>query len=161
MRTFIHSNDRGFTLIEALVALVVLSIGMLGIAALYVESLKAGRTAIYRTQAVALAADMADRIRVNPVPLPADDPDAPAIQAAYLGSGANQGCVGGGVDCTQAEMADHDVFLWNQVLQGLLPNGQGEIEVNDAVLPAEYTIRVTWSEVGEPDAVAYELVTQI
>ena len=58
-----HSS--GFSIVEALVALVVLSVGMLGIAALYVESLRAGRTAVYRTQAVNLAADMADRIRAN------------------------------------------------------------------------------------------------
>ncbi len=56
-------HSRGFTLIEALVALVVLSIGLLGIAALYLDSLRAGRTAIYRTQAVNLAADLADRLR--------------------------------------------------------------------------------------------------
>ncbi|MBM2853444.1 MAG: Type pilus modification protein PilV, partial [Steroidobacteraceae bacterium] len=50
--------QNGFTLVETLVALVVLAIGMLGIAALYLNSLQAGRTAIYRTQAVNLAADL-------------------------------------------------------------------------------------------------------
>ena len=55
----------GFSIVEVLVALVVLAVGMLGIAALYVESLRAGRTAVYRTQAVNLASDMADRIRAN------------------------------------------------------------------------------------------------
>ena len=57
--------DKGFTLVEVLVALVVMSVGMLGIAALYLEGLRAGRTALYRTTAVNLAADMADRIRAN------------------------------------------------------------------------------------------------
>ena len=57
--------QRGFSLVEAMVALMVLSIGMLGIAGLYVESLRAGRTAIYRTQAINLASDMAERIRAN------------------------------------------------------------------------------------------------
>lgn len=60
------ARHRGFTLIEVLVALVVMSVGMLGIAALYLEGLRAGRTALYRTTAVNLAADMADRIRANP-----------------------------------------------------------------------------------------------
>ena len=46
-----RKGQRGFSLIEVLVALVVLSIGMLGIAALYVDSLRSGRTAIHRTQA--------------------------------------------------------------------------------------------------------------
>ena len=40
---------------EVLVALVVMSVGMLGIAALYLEGLRAGRTALYRTTAVTLA----------------------------------------------------------------------------------------------------------
>ena len=59
-------GGRGFSLVEVLVALIVLSVGMLGIASLYVDSLRAGRTALLRTQAVFLATDMADRIRANP-----------------------------------------------------------------------------------------------
>ncbi len=60
-----HTRQQGFTMVEVLVALVVLAIGLLGIAALYLNSLQAGRTAIYRTEAVQLAADLADRIRMN------------------------------------------------------------------------------------------------
>ncbi len=56
---------RGFSIVEAMVALVVMSVGMLGIAGLYVSSLKAGRTAILRTKAVNMASDLADRIRAN------------------------------------------------------------------------------------------------
>ena len=55
----------GFGLVEALVALVVVSVGMIGIAVLYGQGLGASRTALYRTQAVILASDMADRIRLN------------------------------------------------------------------------------------------------
>ena len=58
---------RGFSLLEAMIALVVLSVGMLGIAALHAQSLAASRTAQLRTQAVNLAGDMADRVRVNRV----------------------------------------------------------------------------------------------
>jgi len=60
-----RTKQSGFTIVEVLVALVVLAIGLLGIAALYLNSLQSGRTAIYRTQAVNLAADLADRIRAN------------------------------------------------------------------------------------------------
>jgi type IV pilus assembly protein PilV len=58
-------THRGFTIIEVLVALVVLSVGLLGIAGLYVIALRAGTTSINRMQAVNLAADMADRIHAN------------------------------------------------------------------------------------------------
>jgi len=145
---------RGFTLVEALVALVVLSIGMLGIAALYVESLKAGRSAIYRTQAVNLAADMADRIRVNP----ATDG---TVAGAYTGAGADNACTGGFTDCTPADMAAHDVFLWRQVIQNLLPNGQGVIAYDAGPIPDQYTITISWSEVGEADPAVYQMVVQI
>ena len=56
---------KGFTLVEVLVALVIFAVGLLGIAALHIEGLNAGRTALNRTQAVALASDLADRIRAN------------------------------------------------------------------------------------------------
>ena len=49
------NSQRGFSLVEAMVAMVVLSIGMLGIAALYVESLRSGTSALLRSQAVAFA----------------------------------------------------------------------------------------------------------
>ncbi len=57
--------QRGVTMVEALVALVVLSIGLLGIAGLFVESLRNSRTALFRTHAANLAGDIADRIRAN------------------------------------------------------------------------------------------------
>ena len=58
-------HNRGFTLVEAMVALIVLSVGLLGIAALYVETLRANRTSLYRTQAVNMATDIGDRMRSN------------------------------------------------------------------------------------------------
>ena len=56
----------GFTLVEVLIALVIMSVGMLGIAGLYVHTMQAGRTSILRHHAVTLAGDIADRIRANP-----------------------------------------------------------------------------------------------
>jgi prepilin-type N-terminal cleavage/methylation domain-containing protein len=51
-------DESGFTMVEVMVALVVLAVGLLGIAALLLKSLQSGRTATYRTQAVNLAADL-------------------------------------------------------------------------------------------------------
>ena len=55
----------GFTLIESLVALLVLSIGLLGVAAMQLASLQANNGAFQRTQATFLAQDIADRMRAN------------------------------------------------------------------------------------------------
>jgi type IV pilus assembly protein PilV len=132
-------QQRGFSLVEAMVALVVLSVGMIGIAALYGQSLGAGRTAQLRTQAVNLASDMADRIRVNRL--------APG---AYGGAAANNGCdpQSGGANCTPDEMAAHDLFFWRAQVEQLLPNGEGTVAVNAATVPPAYTITLRWDEVG-------------
>lgn len=58
---------RGFTLVETLVALAVLSVGLLGAAALLLDSLRSHSTALRRVAATNLVRDMADRIRANPV----------------------------------------------------------------------------------------------
>ena len=59
------AGARGFTLVEVLVALLVLAVGMLGLAVLLVEGLQGSRSAIEHTQAVNLAADIAERMRSN------------------------------------------------------------------------------------------------
>lgn len=127
----------GFSLIEVLIALVIMSVGMLGIAGLYVHSMSAGRTSIFRHQAVTLAGDIADRIRANP-----------NAGVAYMATGADNGCVDGGVDCTPAEMAQNDIFLWDQQAANSLPGSQVNIVFNNGVTPNEYQIRITWNEPG-------------
>jgi type IV pilus assembly protein PilV len=140
-------RQRAFSLIEVLIALIIMSVGMLGIAGLYVQSLQAGRTSMFRHQAVALASDVADRIRANPTAgISYTDP-----------AGANNNCVAAGVDCDAAGMALHDVFLWKQQagesLPGSAPTGGGDVTVafDDTVVPPLYTITVSWEEPGITD----------
>ena len=128
----------GFTLIEVLIALVILSVGMLGIAGLYVHSMQAGRTSILRHNAVTLAGDVADRIRANPRAGP-----------AYALAGANNNCVDGGVNCTLGQMAANDIFLWDQQAANTMPNGTVNIVFNNGVVPPTYQITVAWTEPGE------------
>ena len=128
----------GFTLIEVLIALIIMSVGMLGIAGLYVHSMQAGRTSVLRHNAVTLAGDIADRIRANP-----------RAGAAYGLAGANNNCVNGGIDCTIGEMAANDIFLWDQQAAATLPNGQVNVVFDNGVIPPEYTITITWTEPGE------------
>jgi type IV pilus assembly protein PilV len=138
----------GFTIVEVLVALVVLSVGMLGIAGLYVITLQSGGTAIYRTQAVNLASDMADRIRAN----------RNAGVAYQNGASGALTCVGvGAVDCLPADMAADDLLQWDTELASTLPGGTGTVAVAGAAAPLTYTITVTWSESGQATPNTYTL----
>ena len=144
--------DSGFTIVEVLVALVVLAIGLLGIAGLYVTTLGSGTAAINRMQAVNLATDIADRIRANR-----------NANVAYAGA-ASTGltCIGtGAVDCGAAQMAADDLLQWNTELAAALPSGSGAIAVAGASAPYTYTITITWSEPGQSSSQSYVMTVQI
>ena len=130
----------GFTLVEVLVALIILSVGMLGIAGLYVHSMQAGRTSLFRHHAVTLAGDVADRIRANP-----------RAAIVYSQAGANNNCVNGGIDCSPAQMEANDIDLWDQQAADTLPNGTVAVVFAAGVggLPPTYQITVAWDEPGE------------
>ena len=61
------NKSNGFTLIEVLISLVVLSLGLLGLAALQASSLRSNQGAYYRSQAAQFAYNIADRMRANVV----------------------------------------------------------------------------------------------
>ena len=142
----------GFSLVEALVSLVVISVGMIGVAALYGQGLNAGSTALYRTIAVNLGADMADRIRMNRT-----------AGVAYEGAPTNKHCDpqhGPVVSCGPADLALHDRFTWKEQLDAQLPNPTGRVRYNAATTPPTFTIDVTWQEPGL-NAVTYTSIIQV
>lgn len=117
--------NRGFTLIEVLVTLVILTFGLLGIAGLMAKGQRASFEAFERQQAVSLASDMAERVRANRT--------QGAVYAAAVRSGTSpvggegnqyDGLLHGGVKdcgtftCTPAELAAYDVALWDGMLTG-------------------------------------------
>ncbi len=130
--------QQGFSLVEVLIALIIMSVGMLGIAGLYVQSLQAGRTSLFRHHSVTLAGDVADRIRANP-----------RAGVDYAGNAVNNNCVAMGIDCTPTQMAANDILLWDQQALDSLPNGAVNIQFDDAVSPPIYTITISWDEPGE------------
>lgn len=136
-----RNTNKGFSLVEVLIALIVMSVGMLGIAGLYVQSMQAGRSSMLRHHAVTLAGDIADRIRANPT----------AGVAYTATTGTNNNCVAPQTnDCTIAEMAAHDILLWQaQANEFLPPMGDGSQQVIvtfTAGTPPSYLIRVRWDE---------------
>ena len=144
----IRSRIRVFSIVEMLVALVVLSVGMLGIAGLFVYAMLSGTSSIYRTQAVNLAADMADRIRANQ-----------QGNVAYAAAAADNDCET--ADCTPAQIAADDLAGWTGQLTAALPAGSGAVAVAGAAAPFTYSITVSWSEPGVTVDQSYTLTVQI
>ena len=98
----------GFTLIEVLITLIILSVGLLGVAGLQLTSLQNQLEAYQRAQAILLVEDMASRIRAN----------APAARTGEYIPATNYGLDGTG-NCTSAmTTAVYDLCDWDNILAG-------------------------------------------
>lgn len=128
-------HDHGFTLIEVLVAVLVLSIGLLGLAGLQASGLRNNYDAYLQTQATNLANDFADRIRAN------RSAAALATYAAETAT-ANAACFTA-TGCAPTAMAAADRDVWNSSLTGRLPAGQGSVGALGGGL---FSITVRWDE---------------
>jgi len=130
-------RQTGFTLLEILIAIVVLSIGLLGLAGLQANSLKNNNSAYQRTQASLLANEMLDRIRANRLGLAAG-----AYDALDSSSTSDPGCITSG--CTPAQIAQYDAHDWSDRLDNLLPSGKGTVSGNGT--NSIFTITVMWDD---------------
>lgn len=111
---------RGIALMEAMIAILLLSIGALGYAALQIKGLSASSSSMWRSKAGNLAYEMADRMRAN---------RAGAVAGAYNALGAPQTVTdcGAAADCTPVRMALLDHSQWNASLANELPGGSGVV----------------------------------
>ena len=142
MNTSMRKN-RGFTLLEALLGFLILSIGMLGIASLQAFSLKAGKTSVYGSVAMMKVDELFESMRIN---------NSAAALAAYAAAGAGVGidnsCSGVTI-CTDVQLAQDDVFWWKQNLTDNLPaSAATSVTVTPSALSQIATVQVdvTWWE---------------
>jgi type IV pilus assembly protein PilV len=112
-------QSAGLTLVEILVAVVVLSIGLLGLAGLQAAALRNNHSAYLRSQATVFGYDMADRMRANPIAISNGNYDSPAATAVSA-------CLNA-AGCTPAQMATHDMSEWSIALANTLPGGTGVV----------------------------------
>jgi type IV pilus assembly protein PilV len=134
----------GFTLLEVLIALLVLSIGLLGLAALQTLGLRSNQMASMRTLATHYAYDMTDRLRANPEGVDANqyvftyDPGSPPAYPPTTDCRT--------ATCTPAEMAAFDISLWTNTLEQTLPSGRGAISQTVTAGVTTHTVTIFWDE---------------
>ena len=156
-------KQRGVSLIEVLVSVVIMSVGILGVAGIQVVSLQQNRSSIFRAEALQLANDILDRMRANPLqnyaPVNFNAPP-PGIT----------GCTAAA--CTPPQMRHYDIAQWKCSINsedadgtpfarcatlgiaGALPQGEGAIvDNNDDALcpvgPTEICAVVRWQDASD------------
>lgn len=121
------SRQRGVSLIEVLIAVLVFSIGLLGLAGLIVMATQSTHVGYLRTQATFLANSMAERMSANPGAVWSGGYNS----TSYPASAQSAGC-GAGAPCTAAGVATHDQQIWSGQLKAFLPNPKASIACTDA-----------------------------
>jgi type IV pilus assembly protein PilV len=140
------SSSPGFTLVDALVALLVLTMGFIGIASLYAERIRPGSGGPLHATAVELAQTIAAAIRANR--------DPGAIYENAMGVV----CKPAGLAKKPEARAANEVACWQDDVEKALPNGSGFISLDTTVVPSAYTVTVSWSEPGARTASYVERV---
>lgn len=148
---FKYRQARGFSLLEVLIAVVVLSIGLLGLAGLQFTALRGNSQSYERSQAHILAYEMADLMRANRIAagqgafeIDADEnPEDPEI---FCDEDA----------CNREESAAYILDQWHRRLRDILPSGTARIacSVSPCTVGAMQTVSVIWDEdrAGSTDA---------
>lgn len=145
IHTTITRPDRqqGFSLVEILVALLVLSIGLLGLAALQTTSLQFNTGSYHRTQATFLAYDIIDRMRAN-IDAVANSDGAGYDQPISTDVTMSTDC--DSADCTSAQLAIYDVRKWYERAAVTLPGASASPPTIQVETGNEVTVTIKWME---------------
>ena len=139
------NKNTGFTLIEVLIAMIILAMGLLGLAGLQATSLRNNQSAYNRGVATQLAYDIADRMRANYSYVNTSNNNAYTSIAPNIAV-QDPNC-SSAIGCAPAAMAQNDLFEWNQAIQSSLPGTPakpptGTITPNVNV----FTITINWDD---------------
>ena len=141
-------KQKGFSLIEVLVTLIVMAIGISGLIVVQLHAMKNVNNSQSRTVATLFAYDMAERMRANPAGAAVSTSTAGYNDIDGTESEPNpQNC--SEVACSAVELAAVDAWAWNQDIKKIMPagglgsTGKGTVTRGAGNL---YTIAVTWDE---------------
>ena len=140
--------NRGFTLLEILIALLIISVGLLGVATLQVRGQQINFVSYYRTQATFLADDIMDRMQVNFIEASAGNYILDELSDCPNDGNLSNDCDTG--NCTTDELKDYDLANWCFALKNTLPMADAIITWSPA--PAnEYKIEICWANILDAD----------
>jgi type IV pilus assembly protein PilV len=159
MRSRSLAPSGGFNLVEVMVALVVISVGLLGIAKMQALALASTGTARLRSLAAIEAASLAstiraDRVYWSAITNPAGNPFAVSFQNGAITASTDaalqtvQSCKTAAAPCTSTQIVAYDLQDWAASLAPQVPNGQAVLTcaVGTAPAPVSCTIVITWTE---------------
>ncbi|RYH50944.1 MAG: type IV pilus modification protein PilV, partial [Alcaligenaceae bacterium] len=119
------SRQHGITLIESLVAIIVMALGIMGIVGVQMRTLADTSTTVRRAQAIRLIEDLSERIRVNPNGLA----NLASYVSVFSAAPAPGSCSSG---CDHATLASYDIASWKKSVRDALPLGQAEVFIPPA-----------------------------
>lgn len=154
-----HIFQRGFSMIEVLIAVLILSFGISSIGMMMLATMTNTRGAMYRSRAISLAQDMVERIHANY--------EGRALYDTDDTTGEDKGCFQSGATsppaCSSGDLAAHDIWQWADSLRNVttgLPSGAGTIDRDSTTSPPEYTVTVSWTE-GNGNNQSFTLRTRL
>lgn len=138
MSTQTIKTSAGFSMIEVLVSVVVLSIGLLGVASLQTLGQQFNYRAYLRTQATFLAYDMMDRMRANRDTAMTGGYALDAGDKPKMTTDCNK------QNCDPSSLASYDLAIWSNLVENNLPEPTRSIVWNSGA--GEYKITFDWAE---------------
>ena len=132
-------GQAGFSMIEVLVTLLIISLALLGTAGLQVYAMRLNQGGQFRTQAVFLAADLAERIEANK---PGAVAGNYAAATSSVPAAISTACID--APCTPLELAGFDLLQWQNAIVAALPQGSWTVAHDGPANPITYTITIGW-----------------
>lgn len=120
-----HDSQRGVSLIESLVAIVVMSLGILGILGIQMRTLTDTSTSLRRAQAIRLIEDLGERMKINPNGLANID----AYVTTFAATPTVTSCAS---SCSNTQLATYDLGVWKKAVRDNLPLGKASIFIPPA-----------------------------
>ena len=135
-------KQRGFTLVEVLIALLVLSFGLLGIANLQLSGVSKSRVSFERSQAALLSNEIVERIRSN---LPAATAGNYNLAAGAAAATPSSNCIGVSANCSPADLAAADLAYWQRRVNSVLTDTDAVIQVTvSAGIATSVNLTLSW-----------------